>query len=123
MLLTVFVLLAVPFNSFAQNTDSFEALKSELKACRATVLEPLSKESCQQLLLRVKVMEGYVATLAKESKSADESSFISGLQRDLELFRFQCALFDGHTTGVLGSFQSLLQSYMKYRDYRQANGR
>jgi len=123
MLFVIFAFLVVPFTSFAQNVEPFEGLKAELKACRTIVLENLTKESCQQLILRVKVMEGYIASLFEKSKSAEESNLIGAVQRNLELFRFQCALFEGHTTGVLGSFEMVLRSYMSYRDFRTANGK
>ncbi len=120
------VLVAVfmmPFMTIAQ-TNAFEGLRDELKACRTIVMEGVDKKACTEMLAKVKVMNVHIAELFKQAKLDGEGNYVSALQRDVEMFRFQCALFEEGITdvGVISAFGSLLKTFIKYKDFRAANG-
>ena len=122
----LFVLLTVMFLPFmaSAETSAFQGLRSQLKACRKVVLEGVDKADCGKMLARVKIMNKYIGKLFKQAKLDGEGNYVAALQRSVELFRFQCALYDdGITdTGVVSSFGSLLKTFVKYKDFREENG-
>jgi hypothetical protein len=124
---SVLVLLAVISFPMLAVADSaaYEGLLTELRACREAVLAGVTTERCQEMLVRVKSMEKHIAVLFNKSVNQVESGHISRLQFNLEGFRFQCALFAEGVPdhGVMISFESVLKSFVAYRDWRKENPR